>query len=371
MRNVKPHHVISLLAAGGIAFAALNFQNQPLFSSLDQFVLFAEEEIKLEQGVQVSSGDLGANGKLGIQKEAIINGNLFADRITIDKDSQINGNASYNKLDIKKESRILGTQIKPVQLPVALLPEIPDFAVGTQDFKFVGQNNALTAGNYRDVTIEKDGRLTLSGGAYNLRKLELKENSTLIFSAPAIANIKEELKAQQNVSFLPAANSLTPQDLEIRYADKKSIEFGKRSFLNFKLMAPEASVHIGEETTLRGQVLARKVRVGKGGVVSREVAMFREFDPTKVIIDSEKSIYPTNEVIVNFTSDATVVDAQAIANFVNGIIVGYIDFANAYQFQVSAAAEPELDAVITKIKSLNNPKVEGIFPNFIRSIETL
>jgi len=68
----RPQHILSALAVGGLILAASSASSkggspasgQPLFNSLDQFVLFAEEEIKLEQGVQVSSGDLGSNSKL-------------------------------------------------------------------------------------------------------------------------------------------------------------------------------------------------------------------------------------------------------------------------------------------------------------------
>ena len=156
MPTVRPHHIISVLAFGGIVLAAVNFNSQPLFQNTDNFVLFAQEEIKLEQGVQISSGDLGSNKKIDIEKDAIINGNLFADRISIDKNTTINGNASFNKLQIKKESEILGTQTKPIQLPIVNLPEIPEFTIGTQDFKFEGENNTLPSGNYRNITIEKN-----------------------------------------------------------------------------------------------------------------------------------------------------------------------------------------------------------------------
>lgn len=387
MEHIKNHYhyIVSALAVAGIVFAVASFSNPPLFQNTDNFILFASEEIKLEKEVQISSGDLGSNKELDIQKDVIITGNLFADEVEIDKNTQINGNVSFNKLEVHKEAKILGNQTKPVSLPIANLPEIPDFQIGTQDFKFEGNNNNLAAGSYRDLKIEKDSRLVLTGGIYNINKLEIKENSILIFSAITILNIKKELKSQQHISILQGNNNLKPTDLVINYQgenekdgqDKKNeggfkpIEFGKNSFLNFKLLAPKASVHIGEATTLRGQILARNVKIEKDSILIRELSGIKELDPTKVIIDSEKSIYPTNEVIVNFTSDASVVDAQSIANLVNGIIIGYIGFANAYQIQVPASTEAELDAIITQIKSLNNPKVEGAFPNFIRNLDNL
>ncbi|KKS37756.1 MAG: hypothetical protein A3G49_05610 [Candidatus Sungbacteria bacterium RIFCSPLOWO2_12_FULL_41_11] len=107
MKNLRAHHLLSFLAAGGVALAALNFSGsntQPLFNSSDSFVLFASEEVKIEEGTQISSGDIGSNKTIDVQKDAIINGNLFADKITLDKNTTINGNVSFNKLQIKKEN---------------------------------------------------------------------------------------------------------------------------------------------------------------------------------------------------------------------------------------------------------------------------
>src|SRR3989338_2070063 len=214
--KVKKHHIISAFAVSGLAAAFFNFNSQPLFQNTDYFVLFASEELKLEQDVQVSSGDLGSNKNLDIEKDVIISGNLFADRTTIDKNTAINGNASFNKIKLHKDAQILGIQTKPVQLPIANLPEIQAFNIGTQNFNFTGATNTLAAGNYRDIVVEKSSRLELSGGIYNLRKLELKENSTFVFNASTTINIQFKLRGKDRVSVFPDLN-LKPDDLKINY----------------------------------------------------------------------------------------------------------------------------------------------------------
>ena len=379
------HYIVSALAVVGIAFAAMNFTNPPLFNNLDQFVIFASEEIKLEQEVQVSSGDLGSNRKIDIEKESIINGNLFADKITLDKNTVINGNVSFNQLETKKETKILGTQIKPVQLPIANLPEIPAFQIGTQDFKFEGQNNTLAAGNYRNLIVEKNSRLTLSGGAYNFNKLVLKENSVLIFSALTTLNIQFKLKGQEHVAVLPGNNNLKPIDLIINYQGKsekgdeddkdksgreeksegvKPIEFGKNSFLNFKLLAPKASVHIGGASTIRGRILARKVRVEKGGVVSRELMTIKVAKPEDIITDPGGGVYPINEILVSLTPTATISDAQKIASSIGGKIVSIIP-PTLYKIEIRTKTIKELEDKLDALRNSNNPLITGIFRNFV------
>lgn len=379
------YHFLAAFAVIGIAFAAMNFNNPPLFNSLDNFVLFASEEIKIEKDMQVSSGDLGSNKELDIEKDAIINGNLFADEITIDKNTTINGNISFNKLKAHKETQILGTQTKPVSLPIANLPEITEFSIGTQDFKFKGQDNTLTAGNYRDLILEKDSRLVLSGGTYNLRKLELKENSTFIFNSPTTLNIKKEFKGQEHISILPGNNNLKPTDLVINYQGKnengeqdrddkdknqdkekeggvKPIEFGKNSFLNFKLLAPKANVQVGEDSTIRGQILARKVKVGKDGVVSREVIFSKDTDPNK-IITVEGETFSVNEMVVVLRDNTKFSDAQGIANLVNGRIIGFIPELQIYKIEVLTSTAGELSDLINMLENQQNPLILFVIKN--------
>lgn len=395
IKKLKPHHVILALATGGIVISAMN-SAPPLFSSLDNFVLFAQEEIKLEQGVQVSSGDLGSNGKIEIEKDAIINGNLFADEITIDKNTTINGNVSFNKLKTEKDTQILGTQTNPVQLPIANLPDIPGFQVGTQDFKFEGQSNTLAAGNYRDILIEKDSRFVLSGGTYNLRKLELKDNATLIFSVPTILNVQFKLKGQKHVSILPGQN-LKPTDLVINYLgikpenekdqkeddgdeinqlldnqEKKDnqdgkigrpIVFGKESFLNFKLLAPDAKVNFKDNITFRGQVLAKEIEVGEGSVLSRKESFNGRDDLSKVVISNGNKFF-VNEILVKLNDSATIIDASGVAATVNGRVIGALPQVNIYKIQVLVTTIDELNIAMQKLSGLT-PLVQGVMNNFL------
>lgn len=397
------HYIVSALAVAGIALIAFNFNKPPLFQNTDNLILFAQEEIQLEQGVQVSSGDLGSNKEIDIEKDAIISGNLFADKIDLNKNIQINGNISFNKLEAHKDAEILGAQTKPVSLPIANLSGIPDFQTGTQDFQFEGKNSTLASGDYRDLTVEKDSRLTLTGGLYNINKLFLKENSVLIFSVPTILNINKELKGQEHIAILPASNNLKPTDLAINYQGKnekegqdknkqedqnkkdkdennkdnkdknqnkekeegfKPVEFGKNSFLNFKLLAPKAEVHVGEDSTVRGQVLAREIKVEKGAVLSRQNVFVKESDPTK-IVESQGVKLIVNEIIILMTDSATLNDMQLIAGTIMGRVIGFLPILNMTKIEVAAANITDLNRLINQLKALNSPFVTDVFPNFI------
>lgn len=395
-RFLKIPHVISVLAISGFVFTILNSNNQPLFTNLDTFILFAQKEVKLEKDVQISSGDIGSNKEINIEKDTIINGNLFADEIILDKNTQINSNVSFNKLQTQKDTQILGIQTKPIQLPIANLLEIPKFQIGIQDFKFEDQTNILSAGSYKDIVIEKNSRLILEGGVYNLRKLELKESSVLIFNAPTTLNIQFKLRGHNKVSILPGLN-IKPDDLKINYLglkpkkekDEKEdddneiisefdddreqkdykagkigrpVIFDKNSFLNFKLFAPKANIKISEVSIMRGQVLARKIKIGKETILSREEVFEKESDSEKIVED-EGIKFVVNEMVIIFKSGATISDLLAVADFVNGHATGFLPDLEIGKIEVPAETITELNNLIDSIKNSENPLIDKIVPN--------
>lgn len=394
-------YILPTLAVGGFFIGVLGtqFNAPPLFENLDAFVLFAEKEINFEKETQVSSGDVGSNKEITIGRNSIINGNLFVSIITLDKNTLVNGSASFNKLKTQKNTQILGSRITPVSLPIANIPNIPSFQAGTQDLTFTRQNNNLSQGNYRNITLDKNGSLVLMGGIYNISKLILKDNSTLIYSAPATLNIKEELKAQQGIAILSDQN-LKLDDLLINYdgrenkKDKnndseddgddngsndedveddnknvKPIEFGRNSFLNFKLLAPKTTVRIGDNTILRGQVIAKKIKVGRESVISKEKTAVKIAKTEDTIIDPNGGVYPVNEILINLTPDSTFKDAVDIVSMVNGRVIGMVSSINLYQVEIPANTTPEIESILTILQNLADPRIEGVFRNFLVSVD--
>jgi hypothetical protein len=386
-KHPKTPALLTALMFGGVSFAAVHgLPNPPLFSNTDNFVIFAEQSLSFEEGATISNGDVGTNNTLNIGKDAAINGNLFADKIEIAKGTTINGNASYNKISNKGE--ILGTKTKHVSLPIANLPTVQSFTIGTEDKTFAGNANTLPAGNYKNIVLQKDSTLTLSGGTYNLNILDLREHSTLIFTAETTLNVQFKLRGRDNISILNGQNA-KPRDLHINYvgtfpkqiknekqddetevtafldtqekADCKNqkigrpIVFGKNSFLNFTLIAPKANVIIGKDGTMRGQVLARKARIGRNGIVSREETFEKESDPTKIVTDTDGTMFFSNEIIVLFADEATDSDMQKVATLIGGKISGIVPVPKITKIEIPTATIQGLRNKIQQIKNMNNP----------------
>ena len=194
-----------------------------------------------------------------------------------------------------------------------------------------------------------------------MRKLELKENATLIYHSSTTLNIQFKLKGGNKADILPGNNNLSATDLFIKYIgarpkkDKEKedddneiesdlddqekrdhkrgvigrpVQFGKDSFLNFKLLAPSANVKIGERTTLRGQVLGREIKVGKSSILSLATASYRITNSADIITDPDGGVYPINEILISLTPEATFNDAQRVADEINGRIIGVVSSVN-------------------------------------------
>ena len=379
MRNVKPHHIISSLAIGGLFLATLNFNTQPLFTDLNQFVLVAEDRIHLAGDVQVSSGDLAVNGEIAIAGSNIISGNLFSDEIKIAGGTQINGDASFNELKLTQNSEILGTTSTPISLPIIELPDIPDFIPGNQDL-IIQEDRVISPGDFNKLEVKEGVTLTLNPGTYNLNELALRDGAKLLFAATTTINIKQTLKINTNVLIAPNVNiSPTALIFNIKLESKTTrkgkqepkgvriVTIGGDSFISFKLVALGSKVHLGDRITFRGQIFAEEIRVGEGSILSREDVFVKESDPEKIIESVEGPIFIVNEILLDLIQDATIADAGAIASSINGRVVGFVEAINLYQIQVSTVSEPELSLLIQTLEASGDPKIERVFPNFIYS----
>ena len=371
------HYITSAAVVGGIAFAALNLTTQPLFPSLDQFVLVAENRIHLAGDVQVSSGDLASNKEIAIAGNNIINGNLFSDAIKIAGDTQINGGASFNELKLTQNSEILGATSTPISLPIIELPDLPDFTPGNQDL-IVQEDQVISPGDFNKLEVKEGITLTLNPGTYNLNEFALRDSSKLLFTATTTINIKQTLKINKNVLIAPNTNiSPTALTFNIKSESKtvgkgkqeskgvQLVTIGEDSFISFKLLAPNSKVILGERTTFRGQILAGEIQVGGGSILSREDVFVKESDPEKVVTDATGVKLIVNEILLLFELGTPFSEAVGVAELVNGTITGFIPAPPIYKIEVVTETPEELDSKIQLIKNVGVQSIIEVSPNFI------
>ena len=111
-------------------------------------------------------------------------------------------------------------------------------------------------------------------------------------------------------------------------------------------------------------MLARKIRIGKDGIVSREEVFAKESDPGKVV-ESQELKFVVNELLVLFTNGATQFDAQSVAESVGGKITGFIPVPKIYKIKVPTQTATELNDKVQIIKNSNNPLIVEVVQNLI------
>ncbi len=380
MKRIKPHHIISVLAGGSLIFAVI-VSNKPLFSSLEQFVLVAEEEIHLAGNVQTSSGDIASNGRIFVSGENIINGNLFANEIRVAGGTTINSNVSFNKFHLADTAEILGEESTPISLPIIQLPEVPEIQPQGDDI-IIENEETISPGTYNKIDVKEGAKLTLVPGGYSLNELILRNNSKLIYSSTTTLNIRQNLKIQNKV--LIASNTNIPptaltinfspelkfqgKNKEPKVAGPNVITVGEDSFISFKLVAPNSKVIFGNRVTFRGQILAKEIQVGEDSILSLDVAASLQPRLEDIVSTEEGDKFVVNQVILQLIPNGSFADANIIANSINGRIVGTIPSINLYQLVVPTITAGELEIVIQQLIAQQNPKIKNVSENIIISL---
>lgn len=77
--------------------------------------------------------------------------------------------------------------------------------------------------------------------------------------------------------------------------------------------------------------------------------------------------FPVNQLVVRLAKDETKSTAKALADSVDGAIVGYTPTVNLYLFEVPATTVEELDAISERLK--NDPRVAGVMTNTMIEFE--
>ena len=66
---------------------------------------------------------------------------------------------------------------------------------------------ALAAGDYGDVVVKPGGKILFTGGIYNLRSIDARDNTNLLFAAPSEVRIADKFDSDLQVFIGPAQNT--------------------------------------------------------------------------------------------------------------------------------------------------------------------
>lgn len=231
--------------------------------------LLAGSEIDVDAQI-LSDGPLHANGSIAFARgnPSTHSGDLTAvTRIRIMIDNTIDGDAQAGQVNLIGNATVTGTVSSTSASPVG----IPGCTVvpGSTNYT-VAQNGSgsIAPGNWGDVTVEKNGTLTVSTGSYNLKKLSLKKGTVLYVNmthGPVVMNMSTNLSfgVESEVQF-SAWGDEASRWLTLNTAQATDVVVGDDARTLGSIHAPYADVSLGAGVSFKGSVRADNIETDAG-----------------------------------------------------------------------------------------------------------
>ncbi|MFQ6604316.1 MAG: immunoglobulin-like domain-containing protein, partial [Fidelibacterota bacterium] len=206
--------------------------------------------------------------ELKLDKEVLTPAGYFlhANSIQIKKDAVVAGDIYYNVLDASNNADLTGALIAGIAVPEYVnMPPFKSAPAGNSNVT-VQKNQTLTLppGDYGRIKVKKNGKLHLTGGVYNVAKLELEKKAKLRFENAGEVRVADKLKVKENVYIGPANGAMIDASSIIFYvAGDDEIELGKKSHTYATIYAPDAELEVKEESDVTGALYASEVKVEK------------------------------------------------------------------------------------------------------------
>src|SRR4051794_11141976 len=102
-----------LAAAACLRLAVAHAQS----TDLNDYVVYATQEARLQRSVTVRSGRVGSNGTLKLQSHVAVQQDVVADVLSFGTGAYVNNDAYYNSLFRNQVGIVLGHRFSPVTLP--------------------------------------------------------------------------------------------------------------------------------------------------------------------------------------------------------------------------------------------------------------
>ncbi len=246
------------------------------------YSILAKNSVWLKKGSITVDGKVGVNEATGgpflnstsalvVGKSAQVMGaaSLLAESTKVKGNAVVDGNIFYNTLT--SNGTINGAQNTPLSLP--LLATLPTFNAGTPGTTdiVVEQDQTLTlvAGDYGMVKVKRGGTLIFSGGLYQIKLIDARKNTKLLFQATSEVRVKESARSKSGSTVgADSGANLTASDILFyvegtdTLADLPIVKFGKNNTVLGHFYAPNGTIWLKSGTNARGAFFANNVKAG-------------------------------------------------------------------------------------------------------------
>ena len=285
---------ISGLILGG--FAAPSYGQGSC--QVGQAVIIAVNSARTGSDVAIGSGNvvvnqalsgptLGNGFSLYIDRRSTIHDSIKADRIRIFNQAVISGSATFNQLT--NDGTISGAQTSPLALPVfSTLPLFQEATFGGNPANVsvaAATTRVLTPGEYGDITVAGTGKITFTGGVYNIRSIDATGDSAIFaFNAASEVRIQNKFRTRRSAVIGPATGSGLSAANIVFYvggingttgtldATPEAARVGSGSAVTANFYVRNGTVRLETDVAASGAIIARDVQVDSGATLSRNSA---------------------------------------------------------------------------------------------------
>ena len=265
-----------------------------------RWVAFGLDSVNINEGVLVTSGDIGANTvskgtEVRIETHVSANASLILGDTVLIKPSTTVLDVEYN--DLKNSGTILGTEQTPATLPIEL-PPYPAFTTDLEDPDvLLAKNETITLdpGAYGTLTVSEDGIVIFTGGTYTFQSINAGIQTKLLFAGPSTVMVEDHLIVDEKSEIGPMdENEVGAADIVfyVSGSDRgstKACKIGKRSVIQANIYAPNGTLWIQEFVVATGAYIGNKVLIGVNVELSLESA-FTRIDKTPPELSSPDDV---------------------------------------------------------------------------------
>jgi alpha-amylase len=262
---------------------------EPVDPTVANTVVFATNSVWLKQSADILSGHVLVNDAspgpvLDAQVELSIGQSvttaagfdLKAHRIKVKQGASVASDVYYNQLT--NNGTITGALSTPLALPIlSTLPPFESAPAGTVDIE-IAQNDSisLAPGNYRDIIVRAKGKVLFTGGEYNVRSIDTRDNTKLWFGSATVVRIADKFDSDLKAYIGPQSGSGVDASDIIFYvagvngnngnfgATPRAAQIGTNNTVVANFYVPNGTLWLRENTDAIGSFWARDVIVGEG-----------------------------------------------------------------------------------------------------------
>jgi hypothetical protein len=192
---------------------------------------------------------------------------LAADSIELATGASAN-DVYVNALQLVGTAEVRGTTTTPIALPLAIsVPSLPADVTSNPctasaenvTIRLVDSPATLPPGCYRDLLVDNDAALELSGGNYVFRRVRIETEGQLVAAASSTVNVQDTLLSQVRSAIWTASGK--PEDLTF-FVGGANTSIGNESLFVGRIVAPnDGRLEFGVRAVVAGNAYADGITI--------------------------------------------------------------------------------------------------------------